>query len=497
MPSKNSHQNHNHPSDHTYDAIIVGAGSAGLAALREVRKRTDNYLIVNAGPYGTTCARVGCMPSKLLIEAANAYHRRHTFEAFGITGSEALQADLPAVLRRLRRLRDEFVAGTIEVTDDLGDKSMAGKATLLGPHRVQVGEEVFNTRQTILAPGSHPVLPKPWQELRDQLGAGRILTTDTLFEQTTLGPRMAVIGMGPIGIEMAQALARLGVEVHGYATKDLLGGLSDPSVNAELREALETELTLHIGDAATLHAAGGGSIEVRSGAHRVVVDQVLVAIGRRPNLEGLGLDTLGVALNEHGMPELNPHSMQVGDLPVYLAGDANNQHPLLHEAVDEGHMAGINAMADEPKCFQRRTPLAIVFSDPDAAVVGKGFAALQKQAKEEDGPPFVTGAVNFARQGRARAGQRNDGRLCVYADKATGRLLGAELCAPAGEHLAHLLALAVGQEMTVAALLGMPFYHPVLEEGLRTALRDAARQLDVAAGSDLAGCEAIGAAALE
>ena len=210
-----------------------------------------------------------------------------------------------------------------------------------------------------------------------------------------------------------------------------------------------------------------------------------------------GASTLGVALNEHGMPELNPHSMQVGDLPVYLAGDANNQHPLLHEAVDEGHMAGINAMADAPKCFQRRTPLAIVFSDPDAAVVGKGFAALQKQAKEEDGPPFVTGAVNFARQGRARAGQRNDGRLCVYADQVTGRLLGAELCTPAGEHLAHLLALAIGQEMTVTGLLGMPFYHPVLEEGLRTALRDAARQLDVQAGSDLAGCEAIGAPALE
>ena len=129
--------------------------------------------------------------------------------------------------------------------------------------------------------------------------------------------------------------------------------------------------------------------------------------------------------------------------------------------------------------------------------MGQGFSALQKNSEEKDSPQFVTGAVNFSRQGRARAGQRNDGRLCVYADKATGLLLGAELCAPAGEHMAHLLALAVGQEMTVAELLGMPFYHPVLEEGLRTALRDASRQLDVAAASDLAGCEAIGVDALE
>ena len=91
------------------DAIIIGAGSAGLAALREVRKQTEQFLIINDGPYGTTCARVGCMPSKVLIEAANAYHRRHTFDEFGITGSSALAADIPAVLRRVRRLRDDFV----------------------------------------------------------------------------------------------------------------------------------------------------------------------------------------------------------------------------------------------------------------------------------------------------------------------------------------------------------------------------------------------------
>jgi len=475
------------------DALIVGAGSAGLAALREVRKHTDHFLMINAGPYGTTCARVGCMPSKLLIEAANAYHRRHAFGAFGITGSSALAADIPAVLRRVRELRDAFVAGTVELTDALGNQSIAGRARLLGPGQVQVNGHTYRAQKIILAPGSHPVLPKPWQALREQLGQDRILTTDTLFDQTTLGPRMAVIGMGPVGTEMAQALARLGIEVHGYATKDLLAGLSDPAINQGLRQALESELTLHIGSEATLQAATDGAIEVRANGYCTVVDQVLVAIGRRPNLQGLGLDTLGVALDKHGMPPVNPHTMQVGDLPVYLAGDANNQHPLLHEAVDEGHMAGIHAMAAQPQCFARRTPLAIVFSEPNAAVVGQSHSALQEQS----GLQFVTGSVDFARQGRARAAQRNAGRLHVYAAQATGQLLGAELCAPAGEHLAHLLALAISQKMTVGALLGMPFYHPVLEEGLRTALRDAARQLSVASASDLAHCGPIGAPALD
>ena len=473
--------------DTPLDAIIIGAGSAGLAALREVRKRTDNFLIINAGPYGTTCARVGCMPSKLLIEAANAFHRRHTFEAFGITGSESLAADIPAVLRRVRRLRDDFVAGTVSITDELGARSVAGRAKLLSSTQVQVNDQTYSAKSIILAPGSQPVLPPAMQALGE-----RVLTTDTLFEQTALGPRMAVIGMGPLGIEMAQALARLGIAVHGYALEGLLAGMSDPDINAEMRQALEGEITLHIGTEATLHAVDGG-IEVRSGALRTVVDQVLVAIGRRPNLQGLGLDTLGVKLDKHGMPPVSPLNLQIGDLPVYLAGDAHNLRPLLHEAADEGHIAGMNATAPEPECFQRRTPLSIVFCDPNVAVVGQGFSTLKKQ----QGLQFVTGSVNFERQGRARSAQRNEGRLSVYADAASGRLLGAELCAPAGEHLAHLLALAISQKLSVEQFLGMPFYHPVLEEGLRTALRDAARQLPASDGSDLAHCEAIGATALD
>ena len=476
------------------DTLIIGAGSAGLAALREVRKRTERFLIVNDGPYGTTCARVGCMPSKLLIEAANAYHQRYALAEFGIHGADALSADLPAVLRRVRRLRDEFAAGARQVTDTLDKRSIAGRARLLGPQQVQVTApdgsiRIYHAKSTILAPGSTPVLPPEWQAL-----GARILTSDSVFEQATLGPRIAVIGMGAIGIELAQALARLGVAVTGYATKELIGGLSDPAINAVLRESLQRDFTLHTGPAATLHATtdGSGCIEVRSGEHRSIVDHVLVAIGRRPQLAGLGVETLGVTLSDKGIPPVNPHTLQIADLPVYLAGDALNYRPLLHEVADEGHIAGTNALAAKPQCFQRRTPLAIVFSDPNAAVIGQSLRALEEQT-------FVTGSINFARQGRARAGQRNHGRLNVYADPASGRLLGAELCAPAGEHLAHLLALAIAQQLTVGQLLEMPFYHPVLEEGLRTALRDAARQLQpgAAPASDLPSCDAIGAEALD
>lgn len=488
------------------DTLIIGAGTAGLAALREVRKRTDRYLIVNEGPWGTTCARVGCMPSKALIEAANAFHRRHAFETFGLRGAEGLTADIAAVLQRVRALRDQFVAGALQATDTLGAARMAGRATVLGPNAVDIDGTPYATRSIIIATGSRPRVPDEWLAFGD-----RILTTDTLFEQPTLGPRVAVIGMGVIGVEIAQALARLGIEVAAFTTGNTLAGLKDPALNAELAAVLKQEMLLHTGAPAELREVAGG-IEVSSGPNRVVVDQVIAAMGRVPNIEHLGLETLGVPLDKRGMPAVNPQTQQIGDLPVFLAGDANTHAPLLHEAADEGHIAGINAMAcaltpaaapaaapaaiptpPTPTRFQRRTPLAIVFCDPQVAMVGKRLADL-------DSAHTVTGTVRFTNQGRARAAQRNRGALHVYADRATGRLQGAEMCAPAAEHLAHLLALAVQQKLTVHDLLGMPFYHPVLEEGLRTALRDAARQLADAANapeSDLASCPAIGVPALE
>ena len=488
------------------DTLIIGAGTAGLAALREVRKRTERYLIVNEGPWGTTCARVGCMPSKALIEAANAFHRRHAFEAFGLRGAEGLTADIAAVLQRVRALRDQFVAGALQATDTLGAARMAGRATVLGPNAVDIDGTPYATRSIIIATGSRPRVPDEWLAFGD-----RILTTDTLFEQPTLGPRVAVIGMGVIGVEIAQALARLGIEVAAFTTGNTLAGLKDPTLNAELAALLKQEMLLHTGAPAELREVPGG-IEVSSGPNRVVVDQVIAAMGRVPNIEHLGLETLGVPLNPRGMPAVNPQTQQIGDLPVFLAGDANTHAPLLHEAADEGHIAGINAMAcaltpatapaaapaaiptpPTPTRFQRRTPLAIVFCDPQVAMVGKRLADL-------DSAHTVTGTVRFTNQGRARAAQRNRGALHVYANRATGRLQGAEMCAPAAEHLAHLLALAVQQKLTVHQLLGMPFYHPVLEEGLRTALRDAARQLADAANapeSDLASCPALGVPALE
>jgi dihydrolipoamide dehydrogenase len=182
--------------------------------------------------------------------------------------------------------------------------------------------------------------------------------------------------------------------------------------------------------------------------------------------------------------------MQIADLPVYIAGDASRHVPFLHEAIDEGYIAAYNALGNEPACFERRVPLEIVFTEPGIAIVGQS-------SDELDEHETVIGEVDFSKQARAQMGEVNHGLLRVYAGKSSGRLLGAEMCAPQGEHLAHLLALAIQRKLTVRELLLMPFYHPVLEEGLRTALLDAATKLSDKDVSDLAFCKQLQNTAFE
>lgn len=465
--------------------IIVGAGSAGRRALHEVRRATDDYLVINDGDWGTTCAARGCMPSKALIEAANAFHSRTKFDAFGVRGSGALEVDVPAVLARVRAFRDEFAGSLRDTPQELGSRAIAGRAALEGPTRLTVNGTTYTADRVVLATGSTPIVPEPWRAF-----GARTLTTDTLFEQETLPQRIAVIGLGAIGVELAQALSRLGHDVAGFDGADRIAGLRDPEVESSLRASLGAEFPIHVGENAevedrgdTLHVEGAGGV--------FEADALLVAVGRRPNVEGLGLETLGVPLDERGLPAVDPLTLQVGDLPVFMAGDGNADRPLLHEAADEGVIAGRNAVSEEVKGHCRRVPLAITFCSPNAARIGRSFDELGTGLGG-----VAVGEANFARQARARMGERAAGRLRVYAAKSDGRLLGAELATPGGEHLAHLLALALDRELTVHQLLAAPFYHPVLEEGLRAALRKAAKEIEVG-GDELADCGDIGQAAFD
>jgi len=447
--------------------IIIGAGSAGLSALDEVAKETDDYLLVNHGPLGTSCARVACMPTKTLIEAANVFHCRNRFLQRGVHGGDQLKVSIPEVMTYVRSLRDYFVRGMVEYTRRLKDRCLDGRARFVSPTSLEINGQVLEGERIIIATGSKPIVPEKWL-----IHQKFLLTSDDFFEQPDFPSSVAVIGMGPVGLELAQALSRLGISVQGIEATKVIGGLSDTLVSDAAMKAISSEFPIHLEtEAALLPVEGAEKIDIKIGGTRLRVGKVLLAMGRRPNLENLGLENIGVEVDDHGIPIYNPDSMQIGDMPVFIAGDANARHAILHEAVDEGLIAGFNAVRQKSHCFQRRTPLVISFTEPNLAVAGRRFSELK-------GEDVVIGEYDFARQSRALMSDRNKGLIRIYVSRSDARLLGAEMAAPDGEHLAHLLAWCIQQRLNIYQILRFPFYHPVVEEDMRSACLRAAKQLE-------------------
>ncbi|MBB1088749.1 dihydrolipoyl dehydrogenase [Lysobacter sp. SG-8] len=458
------------------DVAIIGAGTAGMAAYRQVRKHTDRVALIEGGPFGTTCARVGCMPSKLLIAPAEARHRLAVLPAFGIH-SDAGTVDGRAVMQRVRDERDRFV-GFVQAAVEGFDPAhvIRARARFEDPHTLRLqlpgngtGGAVARLRagRIVIATGSRPAVPDMLRAAGD-----RLLTSDDIFDWDTLPGSVAVFGAGVIGLELGQALHRLGVRVRLFGRGGELAGISDPAVRERAVGILSDDLPMSLDARDVTVSRDGDAVAVRfrdpgTGPCNEPFEWVLATTGRRPNVDDLGLEHAGLERDGRGVPVFDRHSLRAGDSHVFVAGDANDDLPLLHEAADEGRIAGENA-ARFPEVLRqdRRTPLGIVFCDPQIAFVGQRHAAL-----EQAGVEFEVGEVAFEDQGRARVMQVNHGLLRVYGERESGLLLGAEMIGPAGEHLAHLLAWAIQARLTVGQVLEMPFYHPVIEEGVRTALR--------------------------
>lgn len=453
-------------STQSVDVAILGAGTAGMAAYRAAAAQTDRVLLIEAARYGTTCARVGCMPSKLLIAAADAAHAVEHAHGFGVHPT-GLRVDGREVMARVKAERDRFVGFVLRAAESFPEHHRRlGRARFLDAHHLAVGDDVIEARAVVVATGSRPRVLPFLADLGD-----RLVVNDDVFDWDDLPRSVAVFGPGVIGLEIGQALARLGVRVRIFGVGGFVGPLTDPDVRAEAARVIDAEVPLHP-DAQGLRVTRvGDRVHVAWDGGTDTFDYALAATGRVPNVDGIGLETTGLVLDRRGVPVYDPTTLQAGASSIFVAGDANADVPLLHEAADEGKIAGQNA-ATFPNVTPglRRSPLSVVFTDPNIAMIGQSWAQLQ-------GRDVVVGRVSFDDQGRSRVMRQNRGRLHVYAERGTGKLLGAEMIAPRAEHFAHALAWAHQVGLTVPQILDLPFYHPVVEEGVRTALRDAAAQL--------------------
>lgn len=446
------------------DVAVIGAGTAGLAARRAAAEAGARTLLIEAGPWGTTCVRAGCMPSKLLLTAARAARAVRRAPEFGVM-ARLDAVDGPAVMARVHALRDRFLRAIAETVDAIpATEKIEGRARFIAPSLLDVaGWGEVKARAVVIATGAVSTVPDFLDPVR-----AHVLTSETVFELTDLPQSLAVIGAGPLGIELGAAFTRLGVRTAIFDQGDSIGGLRDHVVVAEARRLLGQELDLHLGvklqaaparEGARLHWRGN------AGSGEAAFECVLAAVGRTPNLRGLGLTEAGLSLDEHGTPVFDRATMQCEDAPVFIAGDADHDRPVLHEANKEGAIAGSNA-ACWPNVIrhQRTTPLSIVFTDPDIATIGTPLSAIDEA---------LIGHCDFA-AGRALIEGRPGGIMRVYAQR-DGVIAGAEMVGPAVEYLAHLVAGWVQTGITAKEVLRWPFYHPTYAEDLKDCLRGLAR----------------------
>jgi dihydrolipoamide dehydrogenase len=459
------------------DVAIIGAGTAGMGAYRAARAHTDSVLLIEGGSYGTTCARVGCMPSKLLIAAAEVAHQSRHADCFGVHVKD-LAVDGAAVMARVRRERDRFVGFVLESVEAIapGDRLAAKVSFQDGNTLVTAQGQLVHARRIVIATGSIPVLAPLLKGLNRHL-----LTNENVFDLPALPKSLAVFGAGVLGMELAQAMSRLGVQVKTFGVGGGIVGIRDSAIRDYANQTFNEEFYLDpsaqvqsVNESATgvevhyLHRDGSWLTET--------FDYVLAATGRAPDVKDLALQNTGLVLNERGVPLFDRLTQQCGNSTIFIAGDASNEVPLLHEAADQGRIAGDNAgRYPDIRSGLRRTPLAVVFTDPQVTSVGCNLDQLNQHFKDR----FAAGFASFEDQGRSRVMLRNKGILKVYAELGSGLFLGAEMFGPAAEHIGHLLAWAAQQRMTVSGMLAMPFYHPVIEEGVRTALRDLNHKLDI------------------
>ena len=306
------------------DVAIIGAGTAGMTAYRAAREHTDSVIVIESGVYGTTCARVGCMPSKLLIAAAERAHEIETAEPFGVRLDGDVKIDGKAVMDRVRNERDRFVGFVTETVEQFPIKDrILGNAQFIDDHTLQIDDHMRVTaKRIVIATGSRPSYPGFFNQ-----AGNRLIVNDDVFDWQDLPESVVVFGPGVIGLELGQALHRLGVKTKVFGIGGAIGPLSDPDVKDTATRVFSDEFYLDtaVEDVAIKNIGDKVEIIYRHKSAEIVtetVDYLLAATGRRPNVDNLGLENTSLPLDDRGVPKANPFTMQIADSDVFIAGDA-------------------------------------------------------------------------------------------------------------------------------------------------------------------------------
>lgn len=463
-------QSQTHPPDWSnptprgrYNLVIVGAGTAGLVAAAGAAGLGAKVAIVERQLLGGDCLNVGCVPSKALLRCARAIAEVRGAERFGVRVAPGAEVDFTAVMERMRRLRAEISPHDSAARfRALGVDVFFGEAKFVGPDSVEVAGQKLRFSRACIATGARAAVP-PIPGLAE---AG-FLTNETVFSLTALPRRLAIIGAGPIGCELAQAFARFGSQVYLVEAEHGIMPHEDADASEIVRQAL-------LRDGVQLRCCGKNlRVEITGGEKRLAVDshgehyhlavdEIVVGTGRAPNVEGLGLETAGVEFDDHGITV--DDFLRTTNRRIYAAGDVCSRYKFTHAADAMARIVIQNALFFGRRRASSLTIPWCTYTDPELAHVG-----IYPREAEAQGVPLETFTIELPQVDRARLDGEEEGILKLHVGKGKDNILGATLVAKhAGESISEItLAMVTGTGLGALAQTIHPY--PTQAEAIKKA----------------------------
>jgi dihydrolipoamide dehydrogenase len=451
-------------AEHTYDLVVVGSGPGGyVAAIRAAQLGLKTACVEKESALGGTCLRVGCIPSKALLESSELYTQaNHDFETHGIKVGK-LSVDLAAMLQRKEKIVSELTGGIGQLFKKNKITAYTGHGRLDGPGKVVVdgadGATTLTAKSIIIATGSRvatiPSIEMDW----DKIGG----STEAL-SYPKIPKHLVVIGAGVIGLELGSVWLRLGAKVTVLEMLDrILPGIdTETAKRARVifkKQGFDFRLGTRVAGARPTEKGAVVDIE---GAGSIECDRVLVAIGRRPYTDGLGLDSVGIETDKGGRIPIDDH-FKTSAAGIYAIGDVVAGPMLAHKAEEEG-IACVEHIVTGYGHINYNTIPNVVYTHPEIASVGKTEEELK-----EDGTPYRKGSFPFAANGRAKSLGQTDGQVKILAHEETDRILGVHIVGPRASELIAELAAAIEFGASSEDIARTCHAHPTLSEVVKEA----------------------------
>jgi dihydrolipoamide dehydrogenase len=449
----------------SYDVIVIGGGPGGyVAAIRCAQLGLKTACVEGRESLGGTCLNVGCIPSKALLHASHQLHEaEHNFAKMGLVGKS------PSVdWKQMQAYKADVIDGNTKGIEFLFKKNkvdwIKGWGSIPAAGQVKVGDDIHQAKNIIIASGSVPS-SLPGIEIDEQI----VVTSTGALSLPKIPKKMAVIGAGVIGLELGSVYARLGSEVTVIEFLDVITPGMDGEIQKTFQRTLKKQgLNFIMGaavqsvDASKTKAKVNYKLRKDDSDHSLDADVVLVATGRKPYTDGLGLDALGVEMTPRGQIKTNAH-WQTNIAGIYAIGDAIEGPMLAHKAEDEG-MAAAEVIAGKHGHVNYNIIPGVIYTAPEVANVGQ----TEEQLKAE-GRAYKVGKFSFMGNGRAKANFAADGFVKILADAASDRILGAHIMGPSAGELIHEICVAMEFGASAQDLALTCHAHPTYSEAVREA----------------------------